>query len=1157
MSLGLKSFVWAACKELQQVSNAEACAQLLRRTAQVLRLSVEDLCELGTPSEAAAEALQRLEAFERLLDQGQGNSWTDRQVFEQAFSYLAEVLLSVVGPVWLPRLRKMQQGELFAAFFTQTTAAIALTTLTSHLSMVQPLEAATPGPSVTVAAADVAADLLVQRFALPGSLGIQELVHLHAGLPSTAVPHSGHQPCPHSGDCSQHAAMLAALPDTCAACNAPTLRSETFIPHLICQLLLGLARTHVNPTPSPTAQLQQPSGDPHNQFDRTVSAHEDQHSQKQQQQRQAVVPPDQEHAIAFVAETLSRLCRRGHAAMVADAFWQAGDHQSLSVPLAPSESHADSISKVGLENMSSSVPDDRLSVSIVLPQDHLKQAQNAHQTVQDSESLNSKSQSPASSSASISESTDPRTQDMQQAPTEDTSVWLPMQSPAAGVVHSVRGSPPISSSSGAALQQPSSAASANAAFCTGPSNQRGQGPSTSSKQRDSFETNSPVSGSERDIARLIGAMQDQAATEKLLVQLLLRLGEAAWHISAGGSLAVGVAWLQDLVVRSRLLNRTSIRYLLAEKMLLQPQLSLPGLQLLVQLLAQLPSSVDAGHAENTSLLTSSILHLAQVWGNAATLSRLPVAHLAYQTAALEAALEQLQKPGLDASGSLTPALLQGVSNHLSSPTPAVRYQGMRVGRTLSILLDPSQQPLFEGQGSFTELLPEECWHPSCVVLMQQAEAADPGIADGPASDKQAGILTDTDSDDPDGTQASDDGFEAYDLTEDDPTDDLSKDGKPLQLRDVAAALRKADDPQGIPPALRAADALVAAHPDELRHYAGELSRSLLYTRPPEWAEEEATSEAAKPGAVRMRTLVSLLAQEPLPAGDALLGQLWTPHLDTHQRVLILDALSSAAFQMSHGPRALLQGPSQGSVGLPAAAPEATANGSRSIKGGHAKSRVWGHRSLALAGKAPPPTHRNRLPEVVLHWAAGLLTDCSKERHGVDLFGRDCWLLGRLLLTLGTLTECASPAPATVQLSGALVELIRSPAVHQHAEPFVRRAALVAASQVIRAIPPSSLAGAILGSKTTASGGSAQDMVVMERLHWVQQWAKETASEDADPECRMLGAACTSLQARLAGAALEHMPAHSPLEARASITTGLGEAKLMLPPDWQPTIPGML
>ena len=64
--------------------------------------------------------------------------------------------------------------------------------------------------------------------------------------------------------------------------------------------------------------------------------------------------------------------------------------------------------------------------------------------------------------------------------------------------------------------------------------------------------------------------------------------------------------------------------------------------------------------------------MLQVWGNAVTLSRLPVAHLAYQTAALEAALEQMQKPGLDACTGLTSALLQGVSNHLSSPTLAVR-----------------------------------------------------------------------------------------------------------------------------------------------------------------------------------------------------------------------------------------------------------------------------------------------------------------------------------------------------------------------------------------------------------------------------------------------------------------------------------------------------
>lgn len=41
----------------------------------------------------------------------------------------------------------------------------------------------------------------------------------------------------------------------------------------------------------------------------------------------------------------------------------------------------------------------------------------------------------------------------------------------------------------------------------------------------------------------------------------------------------------------------------------------------------------------------------------------------------------------------------------------------------------------------------------------------------------------------------------------------------------------------------------------------------------------------------------------------------------------------------------------------------------------------------------------RFPEVAVEWASALLEDCSRERHGVDLFGRDNLLLGRLLTTL--------------------------------------------------------------------------------------------------------------------------------------------------------------
>jgi hypothetical protein len=45
-------------------------------------------------------------------------------------------------------------------------------------------------------------------------------------------------------------------------------------------------------------------------------------------------------------------------------------------------------------------------------------------------------------------------------------------------------------------------------------------------------------------------------------------------------------------------------------------------------------------------------------------------------------------------------------------------------------------------------------------------------------------------------------------------------GAPLQLRDVAAALRKQDDVNGVLKALGQAGPLVAAAPDELSAYAG-------------------------------------------------------------------------------------------------------------------------------------------------------------------------------------------------------------------------------------------------------------------------------------------------------------------------------------------------
>jgi hypothetical protein len=53
---------------------------------------------------------------------------------------------------------------------------------------------------------------------------------------------------------------------------------------------------------------------------------------------------------------------------------------------------------------------------------------------------------------------------------------------------------------------------------------------------------------------------------------------------------------------------------------------------------------------------------------------------------------------------------------------------------------------------------------------------------------------------------------------------LKKNRQPMQLRDVAAALRKQDDVNGVLAALKLVDGLIEAVPDELGQYAGVMSR---------------------------------------------------------------------------------------------------------------------------------------------------------------------------------------------------------------------------------------------------------------------------------------------------------------------------------------------
>ena len=69
----------------------------------------------------------------------------------------------------------------------------------------------------------------------------------------------------------------------------------------------------------------------------------------------------------------------------------------------------------------------------------------------------------------------------------------------------------------------------------------------------------------------------------------------------------------------------------------------------------------------------------------------------------------------------------------------------------------------------------------------------------------------------------------------------------------------------------------------------------------------------------------------------------------------------------------------------------------------AKTRRWGS---AVQGRPTAVDRatawRNPFPDVALQWAAALLRDADADRQGIDMFGRDALVLGRLLVTLVSL-----------------------------------------------------------------------------------------------------------------------------------------------------------
>lgn len=129
---------------------------------------------------------------------------------------------------------------------------------------------------------------------------------------------------------------------------------------------------------------------------------------------------------------------------------------------------------------------------------------------------------------------------------------------------------------------------------------------------------------------------------------------------------------------------------------------------------------------------------------------------------------------------------------------------------------------------------------------------------------------------------------------------------------------------------------------------------------------------------------------------------------------------------------------------------------------------------------------------------------------------------------GAFLEASARSGEAATLAAATLELMRCGRVHSHPEPFVRRAALLAAGQVLAAVPPARLATAMLGAAGGGGGGpllagappgDATDDALVSRLEWLRGWAEDVAAGDTDDSCRTMADGVRKLQASLAAGAL--------------------------------------
>ncbi|KAG6746123.1 hypothetical protein POTOM_050637 [Populus tomentosa] len=718
--------------------------------------------------------------------------------------------------------------------------------------------------------------------------------------------------------------------------------------------------------------------------------------------------------------------------------------------------------------------------------------------------------------------------------------------------------------------------------------------------------------------KIMGAIKDPYAVERISEQLLRQLSiEHATDTEA--------YWILWILFNRIFNNQPAVRSLFLDKFLLWKIFPFCCLRWIIQfaVFECPPVSNSLTKGCETRGFLDTVQHLMAVWSRREFVQSTPMEQQAYVTAAIGLCMERISKEELDNSKDLMHSILQGVSFRLESPTYLIRKMASNIALVFSQVMDP-KNPLYLDDSCFGETIdwefgftkPEkdtpsnhnhtekhtdetkrlstsqtekdlnhstnqgrgksekaESKKLSQFKLLDPDEIIDLATLNyGSASDEDEDEAASENSD-----SSSDSSLQPYDLTDDDT--DLKR--KLTQLVDVVGALRKSDDADGVERALDVAEELVRASPDELTHIAGDLVRTLVQVRCSDLAVEgeEETSEEK-----RQRALVALLVSCPFQSLESLNKLLYSPNVDTSQRIMILDVMTEAAQELAdskimkpkHQSRALISTISESQAWfLPSSMgplgagfwKEVSETGTLlnysnryerelPLKPGQfrkGKIRRWSVRS-ANAPENQSGWTQNKFPVYSAAFMLPAMEGFDKKRHGVDLLGRDFIVLGKLIYMLGVCMRCVSMHPEASALAPSLLDMLRSRGITyvigklmmhtlcreicHHKEAYVRRAVLFAASSVLVSLNPSFVASTLTEGNLEVSKG----------LEWVRTWALDVAESDTDRECYTMAVSCLRMHAEMALQASRVLEsAESTLKPKSiGVSSNLSMGKIKIP-----------